>query len=81
MLVRTELRLEEQIGVRLLTRTTRSVSPTDAGEQLLSQLRPALSDIRDGRDTCIVRHLFARHVELFDHVVARIRLPAQPTIK
>ncbi len=39
-------RLEEQIGVRLLTRTTRSVSPTEAGEQLLAQLRPALSDIR-----------------------------------
>jgi DNA-binding transcriptional LysR family regulator len=39
-------RLEEQIGVRLLTRTTRSVSPTDAGTQLLAQLRPALSDIR-----------------------------------
>jgi DNA-binding transcriptional LysR family regulator len=39
-------KLEEQIGVRLLTRTTRSVSPTDAGEQLLAQLRPALSDIR-----------------------------------
>lgn len=39
-------RLEEQIGVRLLTRTTRSVSPTDAGEQLLAHLRPALSDIR-----------------------------------
>lgn len=39
-------RLEEQIGIRLLTRTTRSVSPTDAGEQLLAQLRPALSDIR-----------------------------------
>lgn len=40
-------RLEEQIGVRLLTRTTRSVSPTDAGEQLLAHLRPALGDIRD----------------------------------
>jgi hypothetical protein len=39
-------RLEEQIGVRLLTRTTRSVSPTDAGEQLLAQLRPAFADIR-----------------------------------
>ncbi len=39
-------RLEEQIGVRLLTRTTRSVSPTDAGEQLLAHLRPALADIR-----------------------------------
>jgi DNA-binding transcriptional LysR family regulator len=39
-------RLEEQIGVRLLTRTTRSVSPTAAGEQLLAHLRPALTDIR-----------------------------------
>jgi DNA-binding transcriptional LysR family regulator len=39
-------RLEEQIGVRLLTRTTRSVSPTEAGEQLLGRLRPALADIR-----------------------------------
>lgn len=39
-------RLEEQIGVRLLTRTTRSVSPTDAGERLLARLRPALADIR-----------------------------------
>ena len=39
-------RLEEQIGVRLLTRTTRSVAPTDAGEQLLAHLRPALTDIR-----------------------------------
>ncbi len=39
-------KLEEQIGVRLLTRTTRSVSPTDAGEQLLTHLRPALGDIR-----------------------------------
>ena len=29
-----------------MTRTTRSVSPTDAGGQLLAQLRPALSDIR-----------------------------------
>ena len=39
-------RLEEQIGVRLLTRTTRSVSPTDAGDLLLAQLRPALAEIR-----------------------------------
>jgi DNA-binding transcriptional LysR family regulator len=39
-------KLEEQIGVRLLTRTTRSVSPTDAGEQLLAHLGPALGDIR-----------------------------------
>lgn len=38
--------LEERIGVRLLARTTRSVSPTEAGRQLLSRLGPALGDIR-----------------------------------
>jgi DNA-binding transcriptional LysR family regulator len=43
-------RLEEQLGVRLLARTTRSVSPTDAGEQLLARLRPALGDIRGALD-------------------------------
>jgi len=37
--------LEERIGVRLLSRTTRSVAPTDAGEQLLGRLRPALGDV------------------------------------
>jgi DNA-binding transcriptional LysR family regulator len=38
-------RLEERIGVRLLARTTRSVAPTDAGEQLISHLGPALADV------------------------------------
>ena len=38
--------LEEQIGVRLLSRTTRSVAPTPAGEQLLERVRPAITDIR-----------------------------------
>lgn len=42
--------LEEGIGVRLLSRTTRSVAPTDAGEQLLARLRPALSDVQDALD-------------------------------
>lgn len=32
--------LEEKIGIRLLTRTTRSVTPTDAGEQLLLSIKP-----------------------------------------
>ena len=39
--------LEEQIGVRLLARTTRSVAPTDAGEQLIARLDPALTDVRE----------------------------------
>jgi DNA-binding transcriptional LysR family regulator len=38
--------LEEQVGVRLLARTTRSVAPTEAGEELLRSLGPALTDIR-----------------------------------
>jgi DNA-binding transcriptional LysR family regulator len=39
--------LEEDLGVRLLSRTTRSVAPTEAGEQLLARLRPALTDVQD----------------------------------
>ena len=42
--------LEERIGVRLLARTTRSVAPTDAGEQFIARLRPALGDIRGALD-------------------------------
>src|SRR5438270_12843333 len=42
--------LEERLGVRLLSRTTRSVAPTEAGEQLLARLRPALVDIREAVD-------------------------------
>lgn len=38
-------RLEERLGVRLLTRTTRSLAPTIAGEQLLSTLGPAFGTI------------------------------------
>lgn len=38
-------RLEARLGLRLLTRTTRSVAPTEAGEKLLDTLRPALIEI------------------------------------
>jgi DNA-binding transcriptional LysR family regulator len=41
----TVRRLETRLGVRLLTRTTRSVAPTEAGERLLATLRPALDSI------------------------------------
>ena len=53
----TVRQLEERLGVRLLTRTTRSVAPTEAGERLLRKLGPrfdeidaelaGLSDLRD----------------------------------
>lgn len=42
--------LEEDIGVRLLSRTTRRVAPTEAGEQLLVRLRPALTDVQEALD-------------------------------
>ncbi|WP_313054136.1 LysR family transcriptional regulator [Pseudomonas lopnurensis] len=38
-------RLESDVGVRLLNRTTRSVTATAAGERLLERLRPALQEI------------------------------------
>jgi DNA-binding transcriptional LysR family regulator len=38
-------RLEARLGVRLLTRTTRNVAATEAGERLLRTLRPALDSI------------------------------------
>jgi len=38
-------RLETRLGMRLLTRTTRSVAPTQAGERLLGALGPAIENI------------------------------------
>jgi DNA-binding transcriptional LysR family regulator len=37
---------EERVGVRLLTRTTRSVAPTEAGERLLQTIGPSFDEIR-----------------------------------
>src|ERR1700679_2199384 len=37
--------LETRLGVRLLTRTTRSVAPTEAGERLLHTVGPRLEEI------------------------------------
>ena len=38
-------RLETRLGVRLLNRTTRSVTPTEAGQRLLERLSPALREV------------------------------------
>ena len=38
-------RLEAKLGVRLLNRTTRSVSPTEAGDRLIERLTPLLSEM------------------------------------
>jgi DNA-binding transcriptional LysR family regulator len=43
-------RLETQLGVRLLNRTTRSVVPTEAGQRLLERLGPALNEVQAALD-------------------------------
>ncbi|RAH99559.1 LysR family transcriptional regulator [Acuticoccus sediminis] len=40
-------RLEDRIGVRLLNRSSRNVTATDAGEQLLAALRPSFRNVRN----------------------------------
>ncbi|MGO3123039.1 MAG: LysR family transcriptional regulator [Advenella sp.] len=43
-------RLETQLGVRLLNRTTRSVVPTEAGQSLLARLGPVLAEMEAALD-------------------------------
>src|SRR5438270_12483202 len=59
--------LEARLGVRLLTRTTRSVAPTEAGERLMKTVAPRLEEIEAE---------IAAMAELGDQVAGRVRLPA-----
>jgi DNA-binding transcriptional LysR family regulator len=43
-------RLEAQLGLRLLNRSTRSVVPTEAGQRLLERLGPALDEVEAALD-------------------------------
>ena len=43
-------RLEARMGVRLLNRTTRSVTPTEAGERLMERLAPVLAEVEGALD-------------------------------
>ncbi len=63
----TVRRLESRLGLRLLTRTTRSVATTEAGDRLIETLRPALGEI-DGRLTALT--------ELREKPAGTIRLTA-----
>lgn len=44
-LSQTVRNLEDRVGVRLLTRTTRSVAPTEAGERLIRMVAPRFAEI------------------------------------
>ena len=71
-------RLEAQLAVRLLNRTTRSVVPTEAGERLLERLTPALTEIKSAIDVVhSLRDRPAGTLKLNVPVsVARLVLPA-----
>ncbi len=57
--------LEKRIGVRLLNRTTRSVSMTEAGKRLLNRFKPALEEMEDAvRDVQNLRDVAAGTVRL-----------------
>jgi DNA-binding transcriptional LysR family regulator len=61
--------LEERLGVRLLARTTRSVAPTEAGQQLIRRLGPALGEVESVLDEI---------VELRERPAGRVRLLVTP---
>ena len=72
-------KLEERLGVRLLTRTTRSVSPTDAGERLLHRVGPHFEEI--GRELAALGELRDKpagtiRITAVDHVAETVLWPA-----
>ena len=72
-------KLEERLGVRLLTRTTRSVSPTEAGEHLLRKVGPHFDEIRAGlEELSELRDKPAGTIRITtgDHSAEKIILPA-----
>jgi DNA-binding transcriptional LysR family regulator len=72
------LALEARLGVRLLTRTTRSVSVTGAGARLLSTLAPRLQDIdRELESLTAMRDKPAGTVRIttHDHAIATVLWP------
>ena len=66
-LSQTVRNLEERVGIRLLNRSTRNVSPTEAGERLLAEVAPALEQIDRG---------FAQLGSLLERPSGTIRLSA-----
>jgi DNA-binding transcriptional LysR family regulator len=72
-------RLEARIGLRLLSRTTRSVSPTEAGERLLRTVQPAFEQIDTELDSLTaLREKPAGSIRITaaEHSASTVLLPA-----
>ncbi|AWN45401.1 LysR family transcriptional regulator [Methylobacterium terrae] len=75
--------LEARVGLRLLTRTTRSVAPTEAGERLLQEIGPHLDGIHAGLTALTaLRETPAGTVRINadEHAVTAVLWPALRTI-
>lgn len=75
--------LEEQVGARLLHRTTRQVSLTADGGQLLERVRPLLSEAEDVEQMFLARTRQATgrlHVDVPSRIARRLLAPALPTL-
>lgn len=71
-------KLEERLGVRLLTRTTRSVSPTEAGDRLLETVGPHFDQIRfelEGLNELRDKPAGTVRITTGDHAAEKILLP------
>nr|WP_321462435.1 LysR family transcriptional regulator [uncultured Cohaesibacter sp.] len=83
--------LEERLGVRLLTRTTRAVSPTEAGEMLIKGIAPHLDEISaqlDGVSSLKDKPVGNIRISASDHAIHSVLwpklqkiLPSYPDIK
>jgi DNA-binding transcriptional LysR family regulator len=70
--------LEERLGLRLLTRTTRSVTPTEVGERLLAQVAPRLEEVE--AELTSLRELRDKpagtiRISAIDYVINAVLLP------
>jgi DNA-binding transcriptional LysR family regulator len=71
-------RLETQMGIRLLTRTTRSVALTDAGERLMRSLAPRVEEIEAEISTLMEfrdKPAGSIKITLSDHALANVVWP------
>lgn len=76
-------RTEERLNLRLLTRTTRSVVPTEAGEHLLTVLSPMLHDLNSALTSLGDRHnrpSGTLRITTVEHAAKTILLPAMRTL-
>ena len=74
--------LEERIGARLIARSTRQLTPTDAGRELAASARRMLAEyeaVLSGASAIPVRGLLSFYAEHTDYVIDGERIPRPVT--